>query len=216
MTVNHSLIALGFTTTESNSKIIYQKDNIRVIEYVNGVHTLVKLRTLAHGFRILGLIRPEEPRYHDLIMEIVASASFGLQAHTPYGFSDIDYEIVPSSWGDQGLVGFKVRAKMLFQTAMVIGIVSMDTDGMITDLGISVPDRECWYLLDCVAVSGGTFNIITDGEVFYSVARMTNHPIRTHVTTDSGKRTIDLGNASKLDRIIVTRAISEWCKPLSS
>ena len=108
-----------------------------------------------------------------------------------------------------------LRASNVIEWAKVIKLVTVETDGRVTD-DIHQPGNICWYLLDCYGTQGATFNIITDGEEFYVTDRLTNamlqggKTIRVKLGTNIGKASVKLDETSVADKELVNAVIEFW------
>ncbi len=110
------------------------------------------------------------------------------------------------------LDGVRVHANLTIAYAKVMKFVTIGDDGrIIEDI---YTDNDCWYLLDCASHLGATFNIISDGEVFYPVSRITDSTKVVKIMGSAGKASVDLRRASTLDQELVNKAIELYHKSL--
>ena len=88
----------------------------------------------------------------------------------------------------------------------VYGVVGLKEDGSITnDLNIvAKPGEQVWFHVDCQSGTGATFDIISDGEVFYPIKRYGKQRVTSELKP---KSQVNLALMNKWDKIIVNKAI---------
>jgi hypothetical protein len=89
-----------------------------------------------------------------------------------------------------------------------ISVVCLEENGHISS-DIVDPNKPVWYMCDCIGTLGATFNIITDGDVYYAVNRYPMKNMRTTITTKP-KASVDLTKLSKGDHDLILYAIEQY------
>jgi hypothetical protein len=101
--------------------------------------------------------------------------------------------------------GWYVR-NTTFGKVRLVGPVGLTDNAKISDDMAGVPDEEVWWHFDCAAPSTATFNIITDGEVWYPVNRRS-----MRITTQlKPKKSVDLSYLSTDDQKFLVRIIEDF------
>lgn len=94
--------------------------------------------------------------------------------------------------------------------ATLLGPVGIADNAKISEDMAAVPDEPIWWHFDCTGPSSATFNIITDGEVWYPVNRRS-----LRITTQlKPKRSIDLSTLSADDHSFLIHIISDYISKL--
>jgi hypothetical protein len=125
----------------------------------------------------------------------------------PWRFNEQTFEIIQSKRVNQT----RVRVHSQIAIAEVLKVVVVGYDGVLSDDNIANPNMDCWYLVDCVGHMGATFNIITDGEVFYPTNRVTSSTQTVRIVQSGpNKQTVDLKDVGPLDKDLINKAINEW------
>lgn len=179
-------------------------------------YAMVKLRTRGSGYRTM-----HRSRLLTLadVSEVVRRGVEALSyvpldpavLPPPWTFSPDRYEVAATRTGWFGRKGGPaVKVNSVISLAEVIKVVTVGVDGVLSDVGIENPEQECWYLMDCEGHSEATFNIITDGEVFYPTTRVTQGTRTIRFSDGSKKKTVDLRRAGIADKELINRAIEEW------
>ncbi len=138
-------------------------------------------------------------------------------------FESKNAKLLPSQWNfndqkyviQQKKLGTRVVLQSEMKEAEVMKIVAIDANAIVSDVHIHEPDNKCWYLLDCVGHAGATFNIISDGEVFYPVSRVLASTKTIRLTSYINKKTVDFKLMSAVDKELVLKAIDEWVQNLA-
>lgn len=189
--------------------------------YHGGVtRAVVKLRTRGSGYRNLLRIRVTLDTQVDDVYETACEGLNYVPAEVgelppPWVFSDQKYRVTKRT----GWYGRKSIAWVEFNSVIagleVLKVMTIGRDHVLVDT-IGAPDQDCWYLFDCVGHTSATFNIISDGEVFYPVTRVTESTRTIRLAETSGKENVDLRKASIADKELVVAAIEAWVSRLLS
>ncbi len=132
----------------------------------------------------------------------------------PFEFQKTQIEMEDGEQWNRG----KIRRAVIncqIRTVSIMKIVSVDRGGALSD-EISLPDTICWYLMDCTSPSGATFNVITDGEVFYPTTRITTADKKARLSTHSGKQSVDLQKMGPSDKDAINAVIVDWIERMSA
>lgn len=97
------------------------------------------------------------------------------------------------------------------QEVNVVSMVTIESDGKISDKHLSNPNENIWYHLNCVGLQGATFDLISDGEVFYPIVRYGNKRVTTVLTP---KASVNLEHASELDKQMIQLAIKKYMEKI--
>jgi hypothetical protein len=183
-----------------------------------------KIRTRASGYRTLHqeyLNINDQNMIPAIVQKAVAALSYEpldpANLPTPWQFGTDRFQankVENTGWAGGGNRYKSIRMELnavIYQVA-VIGLVTIGRDGIISGEGISEPNATCWYLLDCVGFQGATFNLVSDGEVFYPTNRITNNMATIRLANGTGKDTADLRKTGLVDKEIVNAAIEAWVK----
>jgi len=103
------------------------------------------------------------------------------------------------------------RVTMLSWCRLVGPVGISDNAKVQADVAMQ-PGEEVWFHFDCTSPSTATFDIITDGDVFYPLNRR-SHRITTNLKP---KSSIDLTQLSILDQEIFIRAIEQFAKEITN
>jgi hypothetical protein len=95
------------------------------------------------------------------------------------------------------------------QQCRVVSVVALKKDGSITKAAADVakPNEQVWFHLDCQNALGATFDIITDGEIFYPIKRYGKQRITTN---PNPKASVDLKSVTQMDKQLINLAIEAY------
>jgi hypothetical protein len=95
------------------------------------------------------------------------------------------------------------------QQCRVEGVVALKKDGSITKAvaDVAKPNEQVWFHIDCANALGATFDIITDGEVFYPIKRYGKQRITDKTNP---KASVDLKLMTEMDKQLVNLAIEQY------
>jgi hypothetical protein len=125
----------------------------------------------------------------------------------PWKFHEARFQTITQQWHSGTTVAYKTEMRYV----RVMCVVRIMPDQSLSRDGVMEPGADCWFLLDASGVTGATFNIVSDGEVFYPVTRITNDDWKkAKITRSSGKRTVDVGNMGQADKELMQEAIRMW------
>jgi len=112
------------------------------------------------------------------------------------------------------------------RSVMAVSLVTINKGYTTVDIlgsNLHEPNVKCWFLLDCSGYRGASFNIISDGEVFYPVSRVSFtmqggvHPVqRVKIKTDVGRSTVNPAEINKADQRLILLAIKDWVDRFSN
>jgi len=91
----------------------------------------------------------------------------------------------------------------------VLAVVAIQDDGEISKQAIVDPTKKCWFHLDCLGFQGATFDLISDGEVAFSVQRYGKQTISSSPHPHN-KKSVNLDMLTTLDQQIITAAIEKF------
>jgi hypothetical protein len=105
-----------------------------------------------------------------------------------------------------------VRYMTQLAQARVVCLVRVLPNHKITRDDAAMPGADCWFLLDCNGHTGATYNIISDGEVFYPVRRISSEKSweKACLARSSGKGSVELTSMGTIDKELVQEAIKVW------
>jgi hypothetical protein len=98
---------------------------------------------------------------------------------------------------------YRIGAISSARLANVVGI--QDSAKIDPDM-VGKPDEPVWFHFDCLGYAGATFDIITDGEVWYPI----NRTSRRITTQMKPKKSVDLTNMSVNDQEFLLAAIQDF------
>lgn len=120
---------------------------------------------------------------------------------------------LPDAWtfGDKVLSRDRdwVSFNTEIQSCRVEGVVALKDDGSITKATADVakPNEQVWFHVDCQNSLGATFDIITDGEIFYPIKRYGKQRITNNANP---KSSVDLKAMSSMDKQLINLAIEAF------
>jgi hypothetical protein len=100
----------------------------------------------------------------------------------------------------------------IMERAKVVGMVTIEQNGKISDKHIANPNENIWFHLDCSGLQGATFDIISNGEIFHPIVRYGTKRVTTETNP---KASVELENASELDRQLIKRAIEKFMEGIT-
>lgn len=86
-------------------------------------------------------------------------------------------------------------------------MVGVNDDGSIDEDTVAVPGKDIWYHMECANHLGATFDIITNGEVFYPIRR---YGVKKLTSTKSPKASVDLNKMNIDDKAFIGTAIEQF------
>jgi len=90
--------------------------------------------------------------------------------------------------------------------ATLAGIVGIQDNAKIDTEMAAKPDEPVWFHFDCEGYAGATFDIITDGEVWYPINRRSKR-----ITTQmKPKKSVNLTSMSIIDHEFLIAAIQDF------
>jgi hypothetical protein len=106
---------------------------------------------------------------------------------------------------------FLVSGRRYVRTGVIASAELVDVVGIQDNAKIDVdmaakPDEPVWFHFDCQAGSGATFDIITDGDVWYPI----NRKSRRVTTQMKPKKSVDLTHMSVVDQEFLLAAIQDF------
>lgn len=90
--------------------------------------------------------------------------------------------------------------------ATLANVVGIQDNAKIDVEMAAKPDEPVWFHFDCEGYAGATFDIITDGEVWYPINRK-SHRITNQMKP---KKSVDLSNMSIVDQEFLVAAIADF------
>jgi hypothetical protein len=203
-------------------QLLSKKSGVSIIGEGIGGRQNVKVKVRTHGaaYRNLASVTLwHAEQVNETIQKCLEAASYTPKdpgkLPEPYTFSDATFTVEHRSGWYNGPKLPTLRVRGVFGSIRVMGVAAIGEDWKLDFAGITEPDQECWYVLDCTGHSGATFNVITDGEVFYPITRITQNKPSARIATTSGKATVDLQDASAIDKEMVNKAIEVWTENLT-
>lgn len=130
-----------------------------------------------------------------------------------FQFKDQDFEAYPSSWKSPlGGITDVWQCSNQIAALYILAVVSLQNSVYVDLRGTAVaePGARPWFLFDCRGHSGATFNIISDGEVFYPVTRITKSTRVVKLVRSTGKATVNLALVNQVDKRLINTAIEHW------
>lgn len=122
--------------------------------------------------------------------------------------------------------GTRFEACAQIRSVRAVSLVTINKGYTTVDIlgnNLHEPNAKCWFLLCCIGHRGATFNIISDGEVFYPVSRVAFtmngavHPVqRVKIKTSVGRQSVNPMEISKADQRLILLAIKDWVYRFSS
>lgn len=91
-------------------------------------------------------------------------------------------------------------------SAELTNIVGIQNNAKIDVDMAAKPDEPVWFHFDCHGYAGATFDIITDGDVWYPINRK-SHRVTTQMKP---KKSVDLSNMSVVDQEFLLAAIEDF------
>ena len=88
----------------------------------------------------------------------------------------------------------------------VIGIVTLNSKGVVDLNAAAQPDADCWYFLDCIGPAGAVFSIISDTYCWYPINRRSLKISRNR----KPKSSVDLERMSITDQELIKEAVEEY------
>ncbi len=204
--------------------IANDEKGIRVIAnyYKIGNHSEIylKVKTNGSGYTTIKGF-PRSPVFEMDLANIYEKAVQLLDSENPqpkfdaisFGSERFDKINMSHKWS-KNKVMMAIGMRSVIKTARVVRIVSID--GYVIVDSINIPDKECWYLMECTGHEGASFNIITNGDVFYPITRVTASVKKIKMALDSGKKTVDLTKTGDFDRSLILEAIHTWISDLTN
>ena len=123
----------------------------------------------------------------------------------PYKFRQDRVIITESNFGNCGYT----RTGVIFQ-ATLVGIVGIQDNAKINVDMAAKPDEPVWFYFDCKGYAGATFNIITDGDIWYPI----NQKSQRITTQMKPKKSVDLTGMSIIDHEFLIAVIEDFASKM--
>jgi hypothetical protein len=105
-----------------------------------------------------------------------------------------------------------LHRQTMISSCCLIGAVGLTDNAKVSAEVATRPNERVWFHFDCYAPSGATFDIITDGEVFYPLNRRSKR-----VTTKlAPKSSVDLSKLSEFDREMLLVCIQRFVESIAT
>jgi len=125
----------------------------------------------------------------------------------PFTFSQIPMQAVKRRFKGSDYTDLIIRRESQISFCRVEGIVGINDKGIVDTKQVYVPGETPYFFLDCVAYSGATFNLISDGDIAYGVKR-TGKP---RICDDpSPKATINLNKLTSYDQELIQTLMAAY------
>jgi hypothetical protein len=136
----------------------------------------------------------------------------------PHQFKAAEFTIVQQRVfdGQNYVVAPTLTNTSQFASVAVIGVVVFGRSGDISFATAAThAAAQGWFILDCRGHADAVFNIVTDGNGFYVVRRLSEKETTTRIVNRLQQASVSIDHTTPADRRLVNAAIDDWTRRLT-